>query len=297
MGAGVIGQLKALYGPKKDLPPVVTTYDVLKTLAIVLMIIDHIGAYFYPDENWFRVVGRMCVPMWFFLIGYARSRDLSLPLWIGAAALIIGDMVVGRNIFPLSILPTMLITRLLLDHVMALSLRNIVLYWTMAIGFMVLAVPTTLIYEYGLMSFVLAGFGYIVRHRDEIVIPKIENHALAACVLTFTLFSAATFGFDQNQILALIPGIIVVFYGLLRFRPDTYPDIGLRIPAPLPDVIRFVGRHTLLIYVVHLLAFKLAALLLGYEHFGWFDFAVFEDSGKQLRELYDALTGKGFPEQ
>ncbi len=47
----------------KILPRDLTSYDLLKTLAVILMIIDHVGHHFFPDEMWFRVVGRLCVPI------------------------------------------------------------------------------------------------------------------------------------------------------------------------------------------------------------------------------------------
>ncbi len=37
------------------LPAPLTAYDLLKTLAIILMVVDHIGAYFFPDQMWWRV--------------------------------------------------------------------------------------------------------------------------------------------------------------------------------------------------------------------------------------------------
>src|SRR5690606_10698014 len=101
-----------------------TSYDLIKAAAVLLMIVDHVGYYFFPDQDWFRVFGRMCVPIWFFLIGYARSRDLSLPLWIGLAALVVANMIAGMSIFPLNVLGTMILVRLVLDRVMDVATEN-----------------------------------------------------------------------------------------------------------------------------------------------------------------------------
>ena len=65
----------------KTLSSYLTSYDLLKTLALVLMVIDHIGYFFYPEEMWWRVLGRLSVPIWFFLIGYANARDC-FGLWL-----------------------------------------------------------------------------------------------------------------------------------------------------------------------------------------------------------------------
>ena len=47
----------------KQLPANITSYDLFKALALVLMLADHIGYYFYDDVDWWRVAGRICVPI------------------------------------------------------------------------------------------------------------------------------------------------------------------------------------------------------------------------------------------
>ena len=109
---------------RSHLPDTVTSYDVWKTLAVLLMIIDHIGAYFLPDEQGLRILGRLCVPIWFFLVGYAQSRDLSWRLWAGVAILSISNYIGGQPIFPLTILATIIFIRLILDRFMVMSMRS-----------------------------------------------------------------------------------------------------------------------------------------------------------------------------
>ena len=72
------------YMASKTLPSSITSYDILKTFAVLTMIIDHIGLYFFPDEMWWRVIGRLSFPVWLFLIGYAQSRDIPKLLILGA---------------------------------------------------------------------------------------------------------------------------------------------------------------------------------------------------------------------
>lgn len=44
--------------------------DLLKTLAIIAMIIDHIGLYLYPDLIILRIIGRTAMPVFCFFAGY-----------------------------------------------------------------------------------------------------------------------------------------------------------------------------------------------------------------------------------
>ncbi|MBQ7074369.1 hypothetical protein IJM86_04975 [bacterium] len=43
-------------------------YDYLKVLAIITMIIDHLGYYLFPEFLWMRLVGRIAFPIFLFLV-------------------------------------------------------------------------------------------------------------------------------------------------------------------------------------------------------------------------------------
>jgi hypothetical protein len=49
----------------------------LKLIAVVTMLIDHIGLVYYPDELWLRAIGRLAMPIFAYLIaqGYIHSSD------------------------------------------------------------------------------------------------------------------------------------------------------------------------------------------------------------------------------
>ena len=64
-----------------SLSRVVDNTDWLKTAAIVLVLIDHVGYFFIDDDHWWSVFGRMAAPSFFFLIGYAHTRAVPLQ-WI-----------------------------------------------------------------------------------------------------------------------------------------------------------------------------------------------------------------------
>lgn len=53
--------------------------DVLKLIAIITMIIDHVGAAFFPDHQIFRTIGRIAFPIFAYqlAIGYKHTSNLS----------------------------------------------------------------------------------------------------------------------------------------------------------------------------------------------------------------------------
>ena len=49
----------------------------LKLIAMVSMVIDHVGAVFFPAAAWMRMVGRLAMPLFSFCVaeGFAHTRD------------------------------------------------------------------------------------------------------------------------------------------------------------------------------------------------------------------------------
>lgn len=259
----------------KNFPLEITTYDLLKSVAVILMIIDHTGAYLFPDQEWWRVFGRLCVPMWFFLIGYAKTRSVPWSWYIGALILVIANMVVGLFIFPLSVLGTMIFIRFALDPIIKLSLANQrYLYTTCAILFF-LAIPSDHIFEYGTQGLIIAMFGYFVRNKESLPHKDFTTNFMVFSFITFALFQYISFGFATVSMVFMGLGLAIVFCFLLSFKGQTLPELSLGMPIWLKGLIQVLGRHTLEIYVVHLLILKFAALYLGKEQFGLFEFTLY----------------------
>lgn len=249
-----------------------TSYDFFKAAAVLLMICDHIGFYFYPDVahhpeyNWFRVFGRMCVPIWFFLVGYAQSRDLSPKIWFGMAILEAGSMVAGLSILPINVLGTMIAIRLVLDPVMRIATKNIEELLKVSLFMIIMIVPTATVTEYGTQGLLIAMFGWMMRHRP--VYEAVKNpHTIywsfgLFTVAHFVVFQEHIFGFPVAEKFALLAGIMLVIALLYRFEPREYPDLTKRMPGAATAAIQFLGRWTMEIYIGHLLLFKILGLAL-----------------------------------
>lgn len=265
----------------KLLPRTLTSYDLLKTLAIVLMVADHVGAFFFPDQLWLRVLGRLCVPMWFFLIGYARSRDIGPVLWGGALVLVAANIITGMSIIPLNILVTMMLTRLLIDPVAANINRSPSAFWAGCAILALLAFPSSLFCEYGTLGVLLALFGWFVRHREEL--PSEQKNLplqyMAFCLVFYVALEFFIFAFARAEMMVLCIGSLAVMTGLWHFRPAIYPRLTAALPRPAVALLQLTGRRTAEIYVVHLVLFKFIALFLGDERLGLFDWQFFSVTG------------------
>lgn len=272
---------------KKDLFKVnqlsgdITSYDLLKMVAVLLMIVDHIGAYFYPEEEWLRAVGRLCVPMWLFLIGYARTRDIPFMMWGGAGVLLVTNFLVGLPILAANILVTMILIRLVIDKVAVLSLKNV--YFLIAVSAVlgILSLPTLLITEYGSGGLLLALGGYYLRHKKSVEDKGWPDDFafkyMMFVIVIYALSQQLDFGFSVNAFVFVMGGSLLVGAGLMRFKPYAYEEASKKLPGILVKIIHLFGRRTLEIYVLHLVAFKLLALYFGYQGFNFMEFILISD--------------------
>lgn len=265
---------------KKVLPANLTSYDFLKCAALLLMIVDHIGYYFYPDDGhlWVRAVGRLSAPIWLFLIGYAKSRDFSARMWIGIAVLVVTDYIVGAGILPLTILSTMLICRAVLDPVMdGLKRKPETLYPFCTFLFLATFMTFPFI-EYGTEVLMMVMLGYMTRNRETIPYDNREYFQFAVLATLAHAFYQAVifFPFDIYQKLFVALGLMAVTMVLIRFRPVEYPALTQKLTAPVVWLLRLGGRRTLEIYVAHLVILRFLALYLGEEGYSWLNFRIWD---------------------
>lgn len=100
-------------------------YDYLKIIAIVTMIIDHVGYFLYPEELRYRTIGRIAFPLFFLLIGRNKSSKIATSLII-AAVLVQGTLwflsiTQWYDLWQLNILPAAIITKLALQYIPVLA--------------------------------------------------------------------------------------------------------------------------------------------------------------------------------
>jgi len=265
---------------EKPLPKDLTSYDLLKTFAIVTMVCDHIGYYIFPWQLWWRVVGRLCVPIWFFLIGYAQSRDTGPKIWLGLAIVEASSFVVGMSFFTADILATMIFLRLTIDLVMKTATRSASNLWGLSMLFVLLADYSNRVFEYGTLALPMAMFGYFARNRGRLKEPqKIMTQYFAFSYVLYIASQTYWFRFQGPHILALSVGVLIVMAVLLVFRPVTFPKATAAMPRPVVALLRFTGRHTLPIYVAHLLLLRAWDLWHAPYRFALFHWCLYSHTG------------------
>lgn len=246
----------------KFLPGEITSLDIIKSVAVIIMVIDHMGAYFFPDMPWFRAIGRTGFPVWFFLAGYSAGRGIPNKLIIGAAILVAGDMLVGSSLLPLNALFTIIAIRLLIDPLMKPVIEKQMSIWVVALLLVFAIYPTNAVIEYGAMGMITAVFGYLVRKREIIQDEKLITHYMFFSLITFVVLQQILFSFSIPQIIVVTLGTLAIRMWLFDLKRVSYPELTQKLPGIVNAGIKFMGRRTLEIYVAHLMLFKFIALAL-----------------------------------
>ncbi len=262
----------------KTLPKELTSYDLLKSLAVILMVIDHIGHHFFPDEAWFRVMGRLCVPIWFFLIGYAKTEEIPKKLIAGAAIVALSALIAGQYVLPLNILVTIIFLRLMRRGVFARTFYSPETLRGMFLIMLFLTLPSAIFVEYGSFAFLFVILGHICRYREvmfERIKPVYIHLYTAATFFAFFVLQGVAFAnIDVLQSLFLFLGLAGVAVMLWRFRPVVYTDAPRFIAPSFISAFQFMGRYTLEIYVVHIVVFRAVCMYLYPEVYGFLDIKI-----------------------
>jgi len=237
----------------------VTTTDAWKLFAITFVLIDHYGLYFDPAEAWWRLFGRLASPVFFFFIGFARTRTVPWT-WVAFGILITAvDYWTSPSGILINILLNFALLRLVLPvvetHVMPYPVRL-----ALVVGASAAVIPVLdPVLEYGGEGWLWALFGLsqrlLLEQGDGAA--RLRRNLLAlAAGLAYIVRERLDFGFDPLQSILLVLLIAGLVLALMRFRRQ---DLAWQPPSPLKPVFTFTGRRTLEIYAVTLLAMQLLA--------------------------------------
>jgi hypothetical protein len=223
---------------------------------MVTMLIDHLGAFFFPDIEALRIIGRMSMPVWLFLAGYSRSGHTYLPFLLGAAFLAGVAAVSGWHVFPLSILLMIVVVKLYIPMIGRFVGGNHERFVLVCFAAMALSHHSSFFVEYGTLCFIPALLGYLSRHRDDLTLtPKYLDCMAIAGWLAVSVFTLIRFSYGPAANILMLMGVLGVFLGLMRFRSGSVPDVESRLPVWVLAAIQMAGRRTLVLYVGHLALF------------------------------------------
>lgn len=239
----------------------INSYDLLKSFAVIIMIIDHVGSYVFVDSDVLRSIGRIGFPVWFFLAGYSKSRNIPKILWLAALSLIVVDILLGKPIFPLNALFTIIFIRLIVDYILNAFQKNYIQFWVISIYLALLIYPTGVVFEYGTMAFITALYGCLVRNVNGYFEKKAIISYMIFSFVCFIVYMQVSFDFNILNMVVMTIGTLLVRVYLLGFKLKEYQNLTSLLPKPIKLSLQYMGSNTLQIYVIHLIILKIYYLM------------------------------------
>jgi len=247
--------------------------DWFKTFAIMLVAVGHTGYFFIDDAEWWSVFGRMAAPVFFFLMGYARSRSIPIK-WIGLGVILtlLDSWNTDWEWVATNILLSMVLIRLSRSSILGLLQRyGWVAFLVLVLGLLTLMPITGDIVDYGAEGWLWALFGLCQRMSVDASSPAGINGAkwkseltgegmkrnwrmmcLLACLiaaLAYVWQEQIEFMFSSAQLAIVAFGVYFLSLGLSGFALG---PSSIQPPELIARSLRLLGRHTLEIYVIQL---------------------------------------------
>jgi hypothetical protein len=264
-------------------PRAVDNTDWLKTAAIILVSVDHVGYFFIEDDQWWSVFGRLAAPPFFFLLGYAKTRTVPLNwIWLGVILTLLDSWNTDWTWVAPNILLSLALIRIARPYVQILVQHNGWAAFVLLVSALLAVLPLAArMVDYGAEGWLWALLGFYQRivvdsRSDTDVVGPTQGPApppramtenvglmrLLACLVAAVVYvwqEQMEFSFPQVHFAAFILGVGVLSLGLCLFLRG---PSRIQPPEPIAGALRFIGRRTLEIYAVQLAGFELIIKLL-----------------------------------
>jgi hypothetical protein len=263
-------------------PHAVDNADWLKTAAIISVSAGHFGYFFVDNDQWWSVFGRPAAPTFFFLLGYAQTRNVPLHwIWLGVILTLLESWNANWNWVAPNILLSLALIRSARPYVQILLQRH---GWA-AFGLLVAAILAVMpiagkIVDYGSEGWLWALFGLCQRmYVDNRSVADVDGPAqssvspapamngnagqmrLLACLVAAIVYiwqEQREYSFSQIQFAVFVIGIGVWSASLCLFLRG---PSRIQPPHAAAGALRFIGRHTLEIYAIQLAGSELLVKL------------------------------------
>lgn len=234
-------------------------YDYLKIIAIIAMIIDHIGFFLLPEYPILRLIGRFAFPVFLILVWFSQHYKRRRDICIGAILVQIPLIITGiQNNNPwlrtLNILWSIIIARTILSiihtkkiYLKALTISIIILPFIEQLGH---------IFDYGVFAILFPIRGMLLAKKKINVITMIWWVILRTI---FTMYTSQRFWFSDIQITTLMVGNIIIYITVLYLA---YENRTIKIKNTIDKIVLYIAQNSLYIYIIHLIILICIQLIL-----------------------------------
>ncbi len=223
--------------------------DLLKILALICMIIDHIGLYFFPETWMLRAIGRYAFPIFCFFAGFNFKNNLRFKVLIyGIALYLLSAVLIFQQLIEANILISIFIGYVYLSIFQSRLVLSNLGFWQAYTHFVVLACCfplTSAFFEYGTLAIAMMVLGYSV--KNNLISLRIAAFTAAYTSSLYTLIIY----FDDFKTPEFIVTAIVTaaIYFSLTFK-NFHRASNLRLTVISNNLLAVYCLHLVIIMVV-----------------------------------------------
>ncbi|MGV2432738.1 MAG UNVERIFIED_CONTAM: conjugal transfer protein TraX [Rickettsiaceae bacterium] len=220
--------------------------DLLKLLALVIMLVDHFGLYFDPENIWIRVIGRFAAPIFAFYAGYNFHGRIRHMIWVYGVLLILAHYIV-LDIFMSNILVSIAFGQLYLSYAGNAILQSESRFLRHFLAMIILTPITYQFIDYGTLAIAFMQVGYLVANK------KADKGHLLFAIMCLAIF---------NQYLVMYD-TIPLFLSALLFVLLSYIFLASNMHnSSIPVKLTSITRNILYIYTITTLGYIIAVRFL-----------------------------------
>lgn len=225
------------------------SWDIVKIIGLLLMFLDHAGAYFLTQEQWLRAIGRGSAPIFLFLAGYAASYRFSRELLVLAALMTLSNFLMGIYTHALNILVTILLSRgiLMWWEKRRRRIEKPLEWFIVSVVFLPL---TLVLFQYGTFGLLFAVSGYM-KARQQYYMQRTRLLFLVSTFVLYALTFTIIFDLGLPALAVMLLTLAAVF--ALLWRMDIHPVNTTRWPSGAVGFLKLCSRYSAYIYAFHLI--------------------------------------------
>jgi len=196
--------------------------NVLKIIAVISMVIDHLGLFLLPQMTWMRALGRLAFPIFAFFIAEGLKHTKSVKKYVLNLSLFAFISQVPYalllNFYNLNILFSFLIAIGVIYLISIFNKHNIISIVGLLLTFTVLILVEVLgVIDYGIWGIMLILIFYFVKDS------QIKLSLSLVPLLLMSLERCFLFGFSfasLNQLFSFVAILILAFYNNQKGRAN-----------------------------------------------------------------------------
>ena len=229
------------------------SYDVVKDIAFITMIIDHIGYYLMPKLLVLRLIGRISAVLYTILFGISVRKNMD-KLFTFAILMTLFQMFMFGRIFPLNILFNFFLSVLMIDYVETVYEKYPYVFFCLFLPLLLpLGILTDQVTEYGIFLVFYMFCGRIFS-KDK----KSKKDLITTIIIfiIYFVYSTNNFRFNLIQSIILFIFLIFIYINMFGFKIKDIENVKCE------TFLLVISRYSIELFLVQTIVFSYLLKLL-----------------------------------